>query len=323
MVVIKLIKTNFEGDVLINFLNLKYFMLTAQQKNITRVAESEHVSQQSLSNQIKKIEDIFGTKLFDRTGGLTLTHAGEILYKYAERLLALKDEMDREMADLKGSKQGVLRIGISYTRGSAFLPEILPLYKKENPFVKISVVENNSRVLEEYLMRGHIDLYIGSELKKASDTEIINLCSERLYMVVPKVIANKFYNEVTTVFDTPEKAEKFKDFDFLMLTRDNRVRRIADEHLKKIKDGINILIETENIETLFSLACKGMGITFYPEMFMKKHENIINSTDCPVCFIPLEGKYSHNQLSVGYSKRKYLSHAAKKFIDCAKEVYNQ
>lgn len=307
---------------MINFLNLRYFMLTAQQKNITRVAESEHVSQQSLSNQIKKIEDDFGTKLFDRTGGLTLTYAGEVLYKYAERLLAIKGEMDREMADLKGSKQGVLRIGISYTRGSAFLPEILPHFKEQNPFVKISVIENNSRVLEEYLSRGHIDLYIGSELKKAADTEIVDLCSERLYIVVPKSIAVGFYGDIPNIYDKEEKAEKFKEFDFLMLTRDNRVRRIADEHLKNVKDDINILIETENIETLFSLACKGMGITFYPEMFMKKHEKLIKSDDCPVSFIPLEGKYSHNQLAVGYSKHKYLSHAAKKFIECAQQVYN-
>lgn len=306
---------------MINFLNLRYFMLTAQQQNITRVAESEHVSQQSLSNQIKKIEDEFGTKLFDRTGGLTLTYAGEVLYKYAEKLLALKDEMESEMADLKGSKQGLLRVGISYTRGSAFLPEIIPMFKKEYPFVKISVVENNSRILEEYLMRGHIDLYVGADVKKSVDTEVIDLYKERLYLVVPKHIAAKFFDNTPTFFDKEEKAETFKNEDFLMLTRDNRVRRIADEHLKEVKDEINILIETENIETLFSLACKGMGVTFYPEMFMKKHKELIESENCPVCFIPIEGKYSYSHLAVGYSKKKYLSNAAKKFIDCAREIY--
>ena len=306
---------------MINFLNLRYFMLTAQEKNITRVAESEHVSQQSLSNQIKKIEDEFGTKLFDRTGGLSLTYAGEVLYKYAEKLLALKDEMENEMADLKGEGQGVLRIGISYTRGSAFLPEILPLFKKENPFVKISVVENNSRVLEDYLMRGHIDLYIGADVKKASDIEIIDLYKERLYIVVPKATAEKFFDSVPTVFEKEVNADIFKNEDFLMLTRDNRVRKVADEHLKAVKDEISILIETENIETLFSLALKGMGVTFYPEMFMNKHKELIESDACPVCFIPIEGKHSYSHLAVGYSRKKYLSNAAKKFIDCAKQVY--
>jgi len=305
-----------------NFLNLRYFMLIAQQQNITRVAENEHVSQQSLSNQIKKIEDEFGVKLFDRTGGLTLTYAGEVLYKYAEKLLALKDEMENEMADLKGSKQGMLRVGISYTRGSAFLPEILPHFKKDNPFVRISVVENNSRVLEEYLMRGHIDLYIGADVRKSADVDVIDLCRERLYLIVPKSIAAKYYDDTPTFFVKEESAEKFKGEDFLMLTRDNRVRRIADEHLKDVKDEINILIETENIETLFSLALKGMGVTFYPEMFVKKHRQLLESENCPVCLIPLEGKYSYSQLSVGYSRKKYLSNAAKRFIDCAKEIYN-
>ena len=296
-------------------------MLVAQEKNITRVAESEHVSQQSLSNQIKKIEEEFGTKLFDRTGGLSLTYAGEVLYKYSDKLLTLKEEMENEMADLKGEGQGVLRIGISYTRGSAFLPEILPLFKKENPFIKISVVENNSRVLEDYLMRGHIDLYIGADVKKAADIEVIDLYRERLYLVVPKLIAKKFFDYTPTFFKEEKNAEIFKNEDFLMLTRDNRVRRVAEEHLKAVKDEINILIETENIETLFSLACKGMGITFYPEMFMKKHQELIESENCPVSFIPIEGKHSFSHLAVGYSRKKYLSNAAKKFIECAKEVY--
>ena len=308
---------------MVNFLNLKYFMHIAQEQNITRVAESEHVSQQSLSNQIKKIEDEFGTKLFDRTGGLSLTYAGEVLYKYAEKILALKDEMDNEMADLKGEGQGVLRIGISYTRGSAFLPEILPVFKKGNPFVKISVVENNSRVLEDYLMRGHIDLYIGTDVKKGTDIELVDLYRERLYLVVPKRIAGKFFDDVPTVFTEEKNAEIFKDEDFLMLTRDNRVRRVADEHLSRVKDEIKILIETENIETLFSLVLKGMGITFYPEMFMQKHKELIASEDCPVCFIPIEGKHSYGHLAIGYSKKKYLSKATKEFIDCAKNFYNK
>lgn len=306
---------------MISFLNLKYFMLTAQQKNITRVAESEHVSQQSLSNQIKKIETVFGTRLFDRTGSLTLTYSGEVLYKYAEKLLSLKEEMEKEMSDLKGSKQGMLRIGISYTRGASFLPDILPVFKEANPFVRITVTENSSRVLEEYLSRGHIDLYIGSEVKRTTDIETVDICNERLYCVVPKNIAKNFFDEIPTIFETPHSAEKFRDYDFLMLSRDNRVRRIADEHLQNVKNDINIMIETENIETLFSLACKGMGITFYPEMFMKKHEKLIHSPDCPVCFIPLSGKFSRNQLSIGYNRRKYLSLTAKSFIECAKKIY--
>ena len=78
-----------------NFLNLKYFVMIAEEGNITRVAEKEHISQQSLSNHIKKLENEFGVKLFDRTGALSLTYAGERVYSYASELLKKKDEMEK------------------------------------------------------------------------------------------------------------------------------------------------------------------------------------------------------------------------------------
>ena len=95
---------------MINFLNLRYFVRVAEEKNITRVAEQEHISQQSLSNHIKKIEMEYGVQLFDRTGGLTLTHAGERMYKYAVRCLSLMHDMENELLDMTNMEQGTLRI---------------------------------------------------------------------------------------------------------------------------------------------------------------------------------------------------------------------
>ena len=80
-----------------NFLNLEYFVMIAEERNITRVAEKEHISQQSLSNHVKKMEEEFGVKLFDRTGTLSLTYAGERVYNYASELLKIKDEMEKEI----------------------------------------------------------------------------------------------------------------------------------------------------------------------------------------------------------------------------------
>lgn len=306
---------------MINFLNLKYFVMIAEERNITRVAEQEHVSQQSLSNHIKKMEDDFGVRLFDRTGSLSLTYAGERVYNYAVQILKTKSDMENELLDIKETKQGILRIGISYTRGRAFLPEILPLFNKENPFIKTVVTENNSQVLEEYLLRGHIDLYIGSNLRQHPEIDKIDLFDEKLFLIVPKTVAKTVYNSAPDIFTQAAKIEDFKNYDFLMLSKANRLRKMIDDYLREQETELKILIETENIETLFELASKGMGITVYPEMFMKKHMELINSGSCPVCFIPLEGDCYKNKLSIGYNKKRYLSSAAKHFITLSKEIY--
>ncbi len=308
---------------MINFLNLKYFVMIAEEKNITRVAEKEHVSQQSLSSHIKKLEDEFDVHLFERGQRLSLTYAGERLYEYAVKLLKIKDDMEHEMLDFNQSEQGILRIGISYTRGCAFLPEILPGFSKENPFVKIDVTENNSQVLEEYLLRGHIDLYIGANLKPHHELEIINLYSEKLYLVIPRTIAEQIYGETQENFLEERPLEDFLKYQFLMLSKANRIRKMIDEWLEEKELSVKILMETENIETLFELACRGMGITVYPEMFLKKHTELLHDSASQVCFMPIREKRCESILSIGYNKNKYLSTAAKRFIDRVREILCQ
>ncbi len=296
---------------MINFLNLRYFVRVAEERNMTRVAEQEHISQQSLSNHIKKIEQHYGVQLFDRTGGLTLTYAGEQIYNYAVRVLSLQSDMESEIRDMTNTEQGTLRIGISYTRGSAFLPEILPEFSKRNPYVKIDVVENNSQVLEEYLLRGHIDLYIGANLRPTAEIKTAELMREKHFLVVPKDIA-ALHGE------RAELSEYVKE-PFLLLSKGNRIRDMFDEYLRRENISVNTRLEGENIETLFALSCKGMGITVYPEMFLRIHggaELLVNS---PIRLFSLDSDIFDSVLYVAYHEGKYLSNAAKCFIELAKE----
>lgn len=300
------------GDGVVNFLNLRYFVRVAEEKNITRVAEQEHISQQSLSNHIKKIETSYGVQLFDRTGGLTLTYAGEQMYNYAVRFLSLKHDMENEILDMTNMEQGTLRLGISYTRGLSFLPEILPDFCKSNPFVKISIVENNSQMLEEYLLHGHIDLYIGADMRPHAEIETVELMREKLYFIVPRQTAKRFGNEAYEI-------KVFEKEPFLLLSKGNRIRDMFEEYLRAENMTVKVKLESENIETLFELACKGIGITVYPEMFLRRHHDILRAEDSPVTAIPLSGEYSESILSIGCNSRKYRSRAAKSFIETAKE----
>lgn len=300
---------------MINFLNLKYFVRVAEERNITRVAEQEHISQQSLSSHIKKIEEEYGVKLFDRTDGFTLTYAGEKLYIYATNLLSLKNDLDNELSDITGTKQGSLKIGISYTRGTAFLPEILPEFCKKNPFVNVSISENNSQVLEEFLLHGHIDLYVGTDLNPHPEIETIELYQEELYFVVPKKLLGNISTDTLTFSD-------IFHFPFLLLSKGNKIRDTFDEYAISKKHLIKPVLETENIETLLELSCSGMGVTVYPEMFFKRHSHLNNSPDSPVRIITMNESRT-SILSIGYRKNRYLSRAAKEFINLAKTTLTE
>ena len=110
---------------MINFLNLEYFLVAAEELNFTRAAKRLFISQQSLSNHISNLEKEFDVVLFNRTTPLTLTYAGQALKGKARKILELRDETYRELADIKDFSIGQLTIGLSHTRGRMILPEIL------------------------------------------------------------------------------------------------------------------------------------------------------------------------------------------------------
>ena len=244
-----------------NFLNLQYFVMAADEGNITRAAEKLNISQQSLSNHIANLEKTFQVELFVRKPSLTLTYAGERLYSHAVRILDIQSQIENEMKDISKHKNGVLRIGISYTRGRTFLPEIVPMFKERNPFVKLTIIESNSQALEEDLLRGHIDLYIGTNIPERPEFTAKRLTQDKFYLVVPKNIMSRVYGEKEAIY-----AEKFchevalEDFasqPFVLLSRENRIRNIVENYLNAHNIQLDIQLEMENIETLFALACRG------------------------------------------------------------------
>ena len=91
-----------------NFLNLKYFIVTAEEMNFTKGGKTTFISQQSLSNHIAKLEDYFGVQLFDRNTPLTLTDAGESLLKSARKILNVKQEAELELQDIRDFRSAVL-----------------------------------------------------------------------------------------------------------------------------------------------------------------------------------------------------------------------
>ena len=132
-----------------NFQNLKYFLLVAEELNITRAAERLYISQQSLSNHIANMERELDVKLFTRSPKLSLTYAGELLVDTATQILDLHTQYLTKVGDISRHYMGVLRLGSSHTCGLALLPEILPRFREEFPMVEFSLFEGNSNQLED------------------------------------------------------------------------------------------------------------------------------------------------------------------------------
>ena len=311
-----------------NLINLYYFLVTTEELNITHAARRLFISQQALSKHISQLENYYETRLFDRTPSLTLTYAGSRLAKAAVKILDLHRQIVSEIDDINNNRRGKLQLGISHTRGRAFLPEILPQFKEQHPLIEISLEEGNSVVLEEKLRHGGIDLLIGFAPILIDTVETVEILNERLFLVVPKKIMRSIFKEKTEFmrgkYTQAADITMFQDCPFLLMTIENRTRTMFDHYLKKFNITPNIIIETENIETLLALSLKGLGITVYPEMFLKNLSlHSAQGNESPVDFFPLNDPETIGTLVIGYMRGRYLSNAAGDFIALAKQVFNR
>ncbi|MGN0170447.1 MAG: LysR family transcriptional regulator [Lachnospiraceae bacterium] len=309
-----------------NFSNLHYFLVVTQEMNITRAAHRLHISQQALSNHISKLEQELGTPLFERIPNLTLTYAGKRLMETGKQILDLNNQYLAEVNDINGNIKGELTIGITYTRGQALLPMLLPQFHRTHPFIHVRIEEANAKELEESLQHGFVDLVLGFTPFFTVNANVTTISPDRLFLVVPVEIMEKMYGEdcdkMRQLFRQYVDIAAFQDQPFILLKKGDRIRTILDAFFKKQRMNPNILLETTNIQTAFALAQQGMGIAVYPEMFLKAATTLsANMTDPDkIDLYPLQSPSTTETLAIAYNKDRYLTAAAKDFIELTKQV---
>ena len=314
-----------------NFLNLEYFLVVASEGNITRAAERLNVSQQALSNSIARLENELNCKLFDRKKDLTLTYAGKQFKASAEKILDIKRQTQTVLDEIGEGGRGELRIGISYTRGQAILPLLLPAFSRRYPLVELHVTEGSTHVLEEDLDRGRIDVLIGFAPFMVESAEYTELMKDHLYLVLPKTLmAQSFGNKAQEVLDEYKKnmdISIFKDLPFILLKEGDRIRAIVDRefYAKGLKPHIKL--ETQNIQTAFALASEGMGLAVCPELYLGSSyvtpgmsQSLVRKK---VDVLPFSNSISQDAIAIGYNRERHLSHFALDFINTALETFGK
>lgn len=311
-----------------NFLHLKYFLMVAEEMNITRAAERLYISQQSLSNHISNLEKELEVKLFTRSPKLSLTYAGDLLVETATQILDLQSQYLSKVGDINRQYMGVLRVGISYTCGLTLLPEVLPRFRKEFPMVEFSLFEGNSSQLEDELAHGRVDLIICFQPIMLEGVEVVPLTEDRLILVVPRSFTQEMFgeqaDEMRALFANGADISAFQQMPFILLKRGNRVRSIVDQYLSRCFFKPKIVLETENTVTTLAMAKANMGVVICPELFLRDiHAPAAQATDGELDLFPLTDPSTISRLVVGYRRDRYISHFAERFIQIMQEVLDE
>lgn len=165
---------------------LRYVVAIARTGNFSRAAEQCRVSQPSLSQQIQKLEEELGERLFDRMKRQTkLTPHGEAFVRRAVRILEEAEMALREASDARSLVSGTLTIGVLPTIAPYLLPATIGQFAQKYPGVEIVVQEDTTSQLLKYLATYEIDFALASDPIQDSRFEIKELFTEELLLALP------------------------------------------------------------------------------------------------------------------------------------------
>jgi len=165
---------------------LKIFCKVVELKSFSKAGESVHLSQPTVSSHIKELEEHFGTRLVDRLSRKVLpTKAGELLYDYAQQLVALRDRTEAVMAEFNGKMKGRLTIGGSTIPGGYLLPRIVGFFSKRYPEVYISLKVGDTLEILSMVAAGRVEA--GVVGAKSSDKLLhqVPVATDEMCLVVP------------------------------------------------------------------------------------------------------------------------------------------
>lgn len=241
---------------------LHYFIAVSEQMNFSKAAERLHISQPSLSNAIKKLEQEIGSPLLERnTRNLQLTEAGELLFERAKVIVknmeVLKIEMDEVI--VHGTRD--ITIGVMESI-KHWLPKVIANYKKDYPHMKIHLVDIlGSKRVKKSLKSYKTYLIITNQLMDDPELEVQTLYEERLVAVLPlhHPLAQK---DTLTISDICEEP-------FIISTEGFQTRRDILTSFEQAGKNINIQFEIERFETAVSLVREHLGVTILPENYLQ------------------------------------------------------
>ena len=306
-----------------NFQHLKYFLMVAEELNITRAAERLYISQQSLSNHIGNLERELDVKLFTRSPKLSLTYAGGLLVDTATQILDLHSQYLSKVGDINKQYLGVLRVGISHTCGLALLPDILPRFRAEFPQVEFSLFEGNSTQLEDELSHGRVDLIICFQPIIMEGAATVPLMEQRLMLVAPKSFTQGLFGdqaeEKRRQFAQGTDIRDFAHLPFVLIKRGNRTRSIVDQYFRRYYFNPQLILETENTVTTLAMAQAGIGMTICPELFLRAMP-APTAESVGVDLFPLTDPATSGRLVAGYQESRYLPHFGQRFLEITQEI---
>ncbi len=288
---------------------LKVFCTVAETKSFSKASEIIHLTQPAVSLQIQALEELYETKLFDRSSStVSLTPAGEILYRYAKEILALYAAAEKNIGELTGLVKGSISVGASTTIGNYLLPNVLADFRRTHPKIKVHLFVGNTKRIVEYLNSGNIDFGIVEGDIARQKLIIEKLIVDELVVIVPPLHPWAKKKEVS-IYDVIKEP-------FILREEGSGTRQIIEKYLSK--HGISTHEMKSAMMLGSTVAIKGavesgVGVSIVSRWAARKESKYGS-----LKLLSIKEEKLLREFSLIYQKNSIASHAVDEFLNYVK-----
>jgi DNA-binding transcriptional LysR family regulator len=244
---------------------LRVFVEVVRQGGFSRAAARLHATQPTVSKAVQQLEAALHVRLLDRVGRrIGLTAAGELVYRRAVPLLAQGDDLMSELAELRGLKSGVLRIGFPRLGASALFARMFALFRRRHPAIEVGVGVHSGMKMRELVRSGELELgVLGNPIEPEFEQQEIR--TEPFMVLLPREHAAAGRRSVTL--------GRLAGMPAIFPDEDSVLHRNLVGAYQRAGVAPRVATRCHDADLMFELVAAGVGIAFLPRVLAQQHRH--------------------------------------------------
>ncbi len=286
---------------------LQYFVAVAERGSVSGAAHALSISQPAITEAIKDLEHDLGVVLFERhSRGLNTTYKGHQFLRHAKSILVSVSDARRTFSNEDETAKGTLQLGVTSLVAGYVLSDILARYRRANPKVTVTAIEDNGEYLEHLLIGGELDVAVMviSNLRDrmALQAEILEVSPYRLWLPLGHPLSTQQSISLSDVTSEP----------LIMLTVDE-IEEATVKLLGALGQKPQIAFRTRSVEAVRSLVATGAGVSLLPDLVYRPWSLEGDRIE----YRDVSGTLPVVQVGIVWRKGSDLSRAVRDFIGVA------
>lgn len=304
----------------------KYIYQVYCEGSFSKAAQKLYVTQPALSLAIQRVEQQIEMPLFDRSSRpLALTAAGQVYIETIEKEMRLKQDLERQLGDIRDRNTGCIRLGGSHYINAYILPKILAGFQEEYPGIQIALHENDSATLAQMLTEKKLDLTFSCNTTFIENFAHFPAFQDHILLAVPRTWAINdtlkscvlYASDITRGMHLSESCPSvslscFSDQPFILLKEGNNLHERCYQMFRDASFEPMVKMQLSQLVTAYRMAEHQIGAAFVSD-------RLVRDQDADICFYKLMHPLATRRFYLLMPKNMYVSCATRTFASYVRQ----